>query len=165
MPIAALADQAQTVARGKVAAVTCQRDASGRIFTRVELVVQEVWKGSVTGARLTVVRGGGVLGRERVAVMGQAEYCLDEEVVVFVVLNERGEGVTLSLAQGKFRVYREQGSGRELAFNPFHGTPQGLSRAAAGSDRIAAASAGSDRAPAGSLSVAELKTRVLERKP
>jgi hypothetical protein len=42
--------------------------------------------------------------------------------VAFVVLNERGEAVTVSLAQGKFTVYTDE-TGQRLVFNPFLGAP------------------------------------------
>src|SRR5919109_303019 len=41
-----LADQAALVVRGTVLSKSCQRDPAGRIYTKVQLDVVEVWKGS-----------------------------------------------------------------------------------------------------------------------
>jgi hypothetical protein len=118
-----LAQASRLILRGSVLSKTCLRDPQGRIYTRVELGVVEVWKGSLVTNRFMIVHGGGSLGGKRAVVPGQVEYNLGEEVVVFLVLNQRGEGVTRGLAQGKFRVWKDGDSGEWLAENPFHGRP------------------------------------------
>ncbi|MBM3832982.1 MAG: hypothetical protein FJ403_06875 [Verrucomicrobia bacterium] len=122
LSLADLTARADAVVRGVVLSKECQRDASGRIYTKVELKVSEVWKGQLPSERLTVVHGGGVLGRERVEIAGQVEYKAGEEVVTFVVFNQRHEAVTLGLAQGKFHVWKDSGSNTLLVRNPFHGS-------------------------------------------
>lgn len=119
LSVAQLSGQAELILQGTVLSKTCQRDPAGRIFTRVELQVAEVWKGTLATNRFALVHGGGVLGEERVSVSGQVAYGVGEEVVAFLVLNSRGEGVTLGLAQGKFSLRHE--AGVKLASNPFHG--------------------------------------------
>ena len=109
VPVEDLAKRADAVVHGKVDALECTRDPAGRIFTRVELDVAEVWKGKPAG-RFTLVLAGGVLGARKVAVVGGPEYRLGEEVVVFTACNESGEPVTLDLAQGKFTVETAQAS-------------------------------------------------------
>ena len=52
---------------------------------------------------------------------GQANYEIGEEVVAFLVLNSRGEAVTLGLAHGKFHVWKHPETGEKLARNIFHG--------------------------------------------
>jgi hypothetical protein len=121
-----LADQSALVVRGTVLSESCQRDPAGRIYTKVELQVGEVWKGSLPTNRCTIVHGGGILGGEKSVVSGQVDYGIGEEVVAFLVLNQRGEGVTLGLAQGKFHVWQEQGTGERLVRNLFHGAPDNL---------------------------------------
>ena len=118
-----LTDQSTLVVRGIVLSESCQRDPAGRIYTKVELQVSEVWKGSLTTNRCIIVHGGGILGAEKSVVSGQVDYGIGEEVVAFLVLNRRGEGVTLGLAQGKFHVWQEPGTGERLVHNLFHGTP------------------------------------------
>lgn len=147
-----LAARAQLVLRGTVQSQTCQRDSTGRIFTRVELQVAETWKGPLATNRFTIVLGGGVLGEERATVGGQAEYRLGEEVVAFLVLNSRGEGVTLGLAQGKFTVWAETATGAKLARNPFHGAAVSVSPLALSSTNT----------PPARLTLADLKRQVQE---
>ncbi len=114
-----LIEHSQLVLRGTVVSKTCQRNAEGRIFTKVELNVIEVWKGSATN-RYTIVQSGGTVGEDCALVPGQAVYDVGEEVVVFLALNERGEGVTLGLAHGKFKVWKDQ-AGEQTVQNIFHG--------------------------------------------
>lgn len=116
-----LTEQSQLIVRGTVLGKSCQRDAAGRVFTKVELKVAEAWKGTVSGARLTVVHGGGILGDRKVVVVGQVDYRIGEEVVAFLVLNQRGEAVTLGLAQGKFHVWTDPATGKKRVQNLFHG--------------------------------------------
>ncbi len=125
LEIAELTDRAQVVVLGTVLSKTCVRDDTGRIFTRVELQVSEVWKGSVASKVLSVVHGGGTLGERQSVVSGQVDYAIGEEVAGFFVLNQRGEAVTIGLAQGKFRVWKDARTGEKLAANPFHGHAPG----------------------------------------
>jgi len=121
LSIEQLSEQATVVVKGTVLTKSCQRDPRGRIYTKVELQVAEVWKGSPTTNRFTIVHGGGILGSEKATVSGQVDYDIGEEVVAFFVLNQRGEGVTLGLAQGKFSVWKDAKTGEKLARNLFHG--------------------------------------------
>lgn len=106
-----LSAQAEIVVRGNVISKTCERDSAGRIYTRVELQLSEIWRGSIPAGRLYVVHGGGVLGEERVVVSGQVQYRIGEDVVAFLVRNDRGEAVTLAMAQGKFSVLKDDTTG------------------------------------------------------
>jgi hypothetical protein len=115
-----LTAKAALIVRGTVLSKSSQRDAGGRIYTKVELNVAEVWKGSHTAKHLVIVHGGGTLGEERVVVSNQVEYDIAEEVVAFCVLNQRGEAVTLGLCQGKFHVWKDD-AGMARVRNPFHG--------------------------------------------
>jgi hypothetical protein len=125
LKIEAMADRAKLIVQGRVVSRICQRDAAGRIFTKIELQVSEVWKGTFSDQLLQVVHGGGSLGEERLMVSGQVEYRPGEEVVGFFVINDRGEGVTIGLAQGKFHVWQDHATGEKLAANPFYGQPAG----------------------------------------
>jgi len=117
-----LSDKARWIVRGRVLSKSCQRDPQGRIFTRVKLDVEEVWKGERDMVSpLTIVHGGGILGRYRSFVSNQVDYRLGEQVVVFLVRNSRGEAVTLGLCQGKFQIFKNPISGRRQVRNLFHG--------------------------------------------
>ena len=120
LSIEQLASRSDVVVHGTVTSKTCQRDPEGRIFTKVELAVAETWKGPAS-TNLTIVQSGGILGEEAALVAGQADYQIGEEVVAFLVLNARGEAVTLGLAHGKFHVWQDPATGEKLARNIFHG--------------------------------------------
>lgn len=92
---------ADLIIRGKVESKTVQRDETGRIFTSVRVLVQEVWKGDPKQQIITVVHSGGTLGERRLETIGQVSYAIDEEFVGFYQWNERGQAVTVGLAQGK----------------------------------------------------------------
>src|SRR5580765_7158063 len=106
-----LARRAEAVVHGKVSSLECRRDATGHVFTRVELDVTASWKGAATN-RFVVTLAGGILGSRKVVVVGQPEFQVGEEVIVFASRNERGESLLLELGQGKFAVKREPASGK-----------------------------------------------------
>ena len=122
-----LARKADLIVQGTVLEQACLRDDAGRIYTRVNVRVAEVWKGALpTNASpggLTVVQGGGTIGDVREEVSGDVQYEVGEEFVAFLVFNARGEPVTIGLAQGKFHVWRDPQTGEKFAHNLFHGQP------------------------------------------
>ena len=120
LSIEKMAARADLIVQGKVLSKTAQRDEQGRIFTKVEVQVLDVWKGAVTNSPLVFVHGGGSLGEEKAEVGGQAEYAIGEELALFLILNERREPVTIGLAQGKF-IIETNGQGEKHARNIFHG--------------------------------------------
>jgi len=122
LSIEELQGRANLILHATVKSKACERTAEGRIITRVRVNVIEVLKGALKTNTFEIVHGGGVVGDVRAEVSGQVEYTEGEEVVAFLVLNQRGEGVTLGLAQGKFRVWRDAQTGEKLAHNPFHGS-------------------------------------------
>ena len=122
MPVEDLAKRADAIVHGKVASLECARDGAGHMFTRVELDVSSVWKGAATN-RFALVLAGGVLGDRKVSVVGQPEYRLGEEVVVFTARNPQGEAVTLDLAQGKFTVENNPEAGLKRVSNGVLGGP------------------------------------------
>src|SRR6185503_19685971 len=136
LSIEQLTQESALVVQGTVLSKTCQRDSAGRIFTKVELDVAEVWKGSLRTNRFTVVHGGGILGDRKATVSGQVEYGIGEEVVAFVVFNQRGEGVTLGLAQGKFQIGKEAATGERLVHNLFHGENGTRDQSVSASDQL-----------------------------
>jgi hypothetical protein len=113
--------KAEVIVHAKVANKTCHLDAGGRVYTRVELQILDLWKGEVDTRPLVVVHGGGTVGQRTGVVTGQVDYQVGEEVVAFLVLNMQGQGVTLGLAQGKFHVWQSPASSAKFARNMFHG--------------------------------------------
>jgi len=120
LSIEQLTAKADLVLHGTVTSKTVQRDATGRIFTKIQLQVADAWKGKPKANPFVIVQGGGVLGEEIAAVDGREEFSIGEEVVLFLVLNQRGEGVVIGLVQGKFKVATDA-TGGKLAYNVFHG--------------------------------------------
>jgi hypothetical protein len=116
-----LTKKADLVVHGLVLAKHSEADSQGRIFTKVDLQVIEVWKGEVKSSPLTVVHGGGELNGRRSMVTGQVDYQPGQETVAFLVRNGRGEAVTLGLAQGQFQVWKDAVTGEKLARNIFLG--------------------------------------------
>ena len=149
-----LSQSADVIVHGTVLNKTCLRDPEGRIYTRVGLQVHEVWKGNVTSNTFTLVHSGGVLGEERVESSAQVEYEVGEEVAAFLRLNQRGEGVTLGLVQGKFHIATEQPTGEKFARNLFHGNSESYDTEPASTKRTAAR-----RSVSTALRLEELKLR------
>ena len=116
-----LSRRADVIVQGVVSNKVCLHDDQGRIYTRIELQVSEVLKGTNVSGSLTVVHGGGTVGNHRQEVSGQAGFTAGEEIVGFFVLNPRGEAVVVGLCQGKFEVWRDARNGERLARNIFHG--------------------------------------------
>jgi hypothetical protein len=72
LSIEQLTRESALVVQATVLSKSCQRDPAGRIFTKVELEVKDVWKGALPTNRLTIVHGGGILGDRKATVSGHA---------------------------------------------------------------------------------------------
>lgn len=127
MSIEEMARKSTLIVQGTVKSRTCLQDEVGRIYTRVELEVADVWKGALKENPLVIVHGGGQVGQRVAHVSGQAEYVPGRETVAFLTINGRGEAVTLGLAQGQFHVFKDA-SGARQAYNVFHGAAPGAER-------------------------------------
>ena len=121
LTIETLAGKAEAVVHGKVKGMTCKRDATGRIFTEVQLKLTETLKGKPNGEVFRLVHGGGILGGKRSRSVADPKFKIGEEVVVFVVFNSRGEAIPVGMNQGRFEVFRPVASGEAMVRNPFHG--------------------------------------------
>jgi hypothetical protein len=121
LSIEALTQKSDLILQGTVLSKTTQRDSTGQIYTKVELAVAEVWKGSVSSNRFTILQGGGTLGEQTTVITGQAKFEIGEEVVAFLVVTPNGNGVILGLSQGKFRVWQDKSTGEKYSRNLFHG--------------------------------------------
>jgi len=162
LPIEELSQKADLVVLGTVLNKSCHRNDSGRIYTKIELQVSEVWKGAVFDSPFIIYQGGGTVGDERMEVSGEAEYQVGEEVAAFLVLNARRQPITLALAQGKFHVWLDKQTGEKLAHNVFHGAPESPRTAARLAPGGAAQKATTEPKR---LKLDELKQKVQEGKP
>jgi len=156
LSIGELAAESDLILHGRVASAATSRHRANRMVTRVGVDVLEMWKGTVSEARVQVTLAGGVLGTRQVIVDGQPDYRPGEEVVLFLKRNPRGEAVTVGLAQGKFTVVDDPNTGLKHVHNPFHGRRQPAPERAQG------VVAGPDVLERG-LSLAELRQKTLER--
>jgi hypothetical protein len=155
LSIEELSSKSDVVVHGTVTSLTCQRDAGGQIYTSVTLAIGEVWKGNINTNSFRIVHSGGVLGDQFETCSAQVEYRIGEEVVAMLVLNERGEGVTLGLIQGKFEVSSDAKTGEKFAENVFHGG--GRANVHAGNN---ASAAGSASGGYGRLGLVKMKQQV-----
>jgi hypothetical protein len=155
LSIAELSSKSDVVIHGTVTSLTCQRDAKGQIYTSVSLAIAEVWKGNIETNSFRIVYSGGVLGDRIEMCSAQVEYRIGEEVVAMLVLNERGEGVTLGLIQGKFEVSSDVKTGEKFANNIFHGNV-GANVHAGNNASVAASATGGN----GRLGLVKLKQQV-----
>lgn len=158
LTIEELARDADAVVHGQVMAVETSRAADGRVRTVVTLKVADVWKGKGISGTCLVEAGGGILGDVEVRALGQVEYGVGDEVVAYLVRSPSGLWVTLGMAQGQFRVSRDESSGMRWVRNPFWGGTAGAVNGGGG-PRLAA------WPPARPLSLEELKRRTREAKP
>lgn len=127
LALAEIESRALQIVRGTVAGLECSRDSSQRLFTRVTVDVTATFKGCPTN-RLHVVHPGGLLGERRVTLLGQPEYSLGEELILFLVPNDRGEWKTVEIGQGRFQVWKDA-RGQWVAGNGWlGGTPDDSSR-------------------------------------
>lgn len=143
----------QLVLHGTVVSKSCLRDSAGRIYTRAELEIKEVWKGNYSSNRISLVHSGGTLGDQRAWVSGQVEYQVGEECVVFAVLNPRGDAVAFGMKQGKYGIFKDVTTGKRIAHNGISEARQKLKNVT-GQSRLA-----SDNSRSG-VEFDELKRRV-----
>jgi hypothetical protein len=116
-----LADAAHLVVEGRVDSIEVRWDADRTcINTYVTLSVDRAHKGSVSGSVVVTVPGGRV-GEDEVRVEGTAEFARDEEVMVFLWRNARGEWIVVGEAQGKFRLKKDPRTGVRTASNSLKG--------------------------------------------
>lgn len=81
------------------------------ILTEVTIAVDENLKGAAP-RRLTVYQPGGQVGNERIEVDGCANFgAVNEEGVFFLCRDRAGHAMLTGLAQGKFDIERDRGTG------------------------------------------------------
>lgn len=101
-----ITERADRVVHGRVESIETVKGGDGRLRTRVDVSVNDTWKGPAE-PRVTVVQASGVLGERWVRVVGEPEFRPGEEVVLFLVRTPAGDWVVAPLSQGKFSVTRD----------------------------------------------------------
>ena len=105
MPDAALAAQADAIVQGRVAKIASHWDPQqARIFTTIDITVEEVLKGEVAEPEITLTQQGGTVAGVHAWVHGSPEFHQGEKVVVFVSEAPDGTLRATHLFQGKFSV-------------------------------------------------------------
>jgi hypothetical protein len=119
VPLEELARGAALIVEGQVSGVESAWNAQhSQIYTTVTVQVRRYLKGS-GAARLQFRYLGGVVGDQTLAIVGQAAFARNENVLLF--LDPRwSEGVfpVLDGEHGKFRVMVDTQRNREYLFNP-----------------------------------------------
>lgn len=98
---------ADAIVAGTVVAVGAERTHGGAIYTAVTLAVQEVLKGYVPSATVTLRERGGVLDGEEVHVYGTPAYAPGESVIAFLTQDGEGRLRTSQMVLGKFTIEGE----------------------------------------------------------
>ncbi len=101
-----ITERAERVVHGRIESIETVKGGDGRLRTRVEVAVDDTWKGPAE-PRVTVVQASGFLGERWVRVVGEPEFRPGEEVVLFLVRTPAGDWVVAPLSQGKFSVTRD----------------------------------------------------------
>ena len=122
--IETLTTKSDAVIQGKVIGIICKRDPDGRIFTEIRLNIVEQIKGNSNKKTFKMVSAGGILGSVRSGSVIAPKFKINEEVVVFLVFNSRGEAIPVGLNQGCFEVYNRAEKGPAMVRNAFHGSPK-----------------------------------------
>jgi hypothetical protein len=120
LTIEQLVQHSELILFGAVLSTSSKQHSAGGIYTRVELNVVELWKGAVAKQPFKIVHDGGTFGEKRVTVSDQIDFQPGEEIVAFLVINQRGEGVSLGMSQGKFHIWTDGVTKQKYARNPFH---------------------------------------------
>jgi hypothetical protein len=101
LDLAELTARADRIVVAQVVSTSCEWDSSGRnIHSRIEIKVEETWKGSVVpGERVVIVQPGGTVGDVEMRVHGMPSFAPGEKAVLF--LAGQGAPRVVGMSQGK----------------------------------------------------------------
>jgi hypothetical protein len=111
-----LTDQADAIVIGKVSAIVSHWEPHhARIVTTITIAVNEVLKGEVTTADVTLTQHGGTVGGVHAWIHGNPEFRRGERVLVFLTQARDGTLRVTQLYQGKFSIAVDPSTFEELA--------------------------------------------------
>lgn len=115
MDLSELTQEADRIVVASVLSVQSEWDSSHRrILSRIEIKVEEAWKGEVMGdGRLTLVQPGGMADDVEMIVHGMPRFSLGERAVLFLAGETRP--VVVGMAQGKRSLRWDSGGRRWMA--------------------------------------------------
>jgi len=98
-----MTDAAEYIVHGTVSDVWTELDDGGMVWTKVQIEVQDAYKGDV-GDTLVLSEAGGTYGSRNTMVEGVARFSAGEEILVFA--SERGQGriQPIAMSMGKYTV-------------------------------------------------------------
>ncbi len=111
---------ADAIVHATVGDVEARLHENGRVFTHVELLVHETWKGSIPDSEIEIVEPGGVTREAMDRVPGVPPFRSGEDVVLFLVRTRSGAWSVLDFWAGAFRVL-ELADGRAIVSRSPHG--------------------------------------------
>lgn len=115
-PLEAMVARAPVVVLGEVNQVASEwNEDHTRIYTRALITPTEVLKGSTVSVVISVKTIGGKVGNTLAELSGAPRFQVGERVLLFLEPRKDGDGyLTLGYFQGKFRVFKDASSGKEL---------------------------------------------------
>jgi hypothetical protein len=104
MSIEDLARSSVAIVIGTVDDLTAVQSPDGRIFTLVHLTLEQVLKGDLSAAAITLKESGGTVAGRREVVFGAPEFRLGETALLFLSTAPDGSLRTTQLGLGKFQL-------------------------------------------------------------
>lgn len=112
-----LVAQASGIVIGQVSKIQSYWDAQqGAIFTAITLDVDEVLKGTLSAAQITLTQRGGTVGDVHAWVLGNPEFVVGERALVFVSVSADGTLRATQLYQGKLSIVTDDFTGDDFAY-------------------------------------------------
>ncbi|MDD3643514.1 MAG: hypothetical protein PHQ19_08645 [Candidatus Krumholzibacteria bacterium] len=113
-----MADYSELVVSGRVDGVTSFWNGDRtKIFTRIDVLVDEAYKGEKR-ARIELLQLGGTVGNVKVTVEGALAWRSGEEVLLFLEPYPGGRYQVAGLSQGRFEIERDEQTGKRYVRRP-----------------------------------------------
>ncbi|MCH6561441.1 MAG: matrixin family metalloprotease [Myxococcales bacterium] len=119
IPMPELIRAADAIVLGRVESIEGALTTDNRVHTYVRLQLEEVLKGDLAFASLTLRQAGGRVGDLEVSIHGSPRFQLGERVLVYLTRSADGSWHTSHLAMGKFGIVWDPATRRELAVREF----------------------------------------------
>ncbi|MFQ5667969.1 MAG: putative Ig domain-containing protein [Candidatus Binatia bacterium] len=122
MTVEDLTEGSVAVVTGTVGRLTGVELADGRIYTLVDVAVDQVLKGALPTGVITLKEDGGAVGVRREVLFGMPQFERGERVLLFLTVRQDGSLQTYQFALGKFHLELDV-SGMPLAVQQFGQAP------------------------------------------
>lgn len=110
-----MTDASDLIVRGEIVEVWTEVDDRGAVWTRAQVLVDDVLKGDAATEAVVIDQLGGTWGGVTTAVQGAARFDVGEETVLFLDQLASGRLVPVGMYQGKFTVRLDPSTREELA--------------------------------------------------